>query len=58
MIKFMAREEVRTTDVVVVQEPWRSGFDGSGYLPSGGPFRLIDASTKATRVSVYVNRKI
>ena len=57
MIEFMAQEEVRQADVVVVQEPWRNPFTDKGYNPSGGPFRLIDAGTKTTRTSIYLSRR-
>lgn len=58
MIEFMAREEVRSADILAIQEPWRNRRNGRGYNPSGGPFRMIDAGTGDTRVSVYLNRQI
>ena len=58
MIEFMAQEEVRSADILAIQEPWRNPRNGRCYNPSGGPFRTIDAGTASTRVSVYLNRRI
>lgn len=58
MIEFMTQEEVRSADILAIQEPWRNPKNGRGYNPSGGPFRMIDAGTASTRVSVYLNRRI
>ena len=58
MIDFMADEEVRSADILVIQEPWRNRYDGKGYNPSGSPFRLIDAGTVDTRTSIYINKRI
>ena len=58
MIDFMADEEVRDADILAIQEPWRNKYDGKGYNPSGGPFRLIEAGTENTRASIYINKRI
>ena len=57
MIEFMTQERVRSADILAIQEPWRNPRDGTGYNPSGGPFKLIDAGTANTRVSIYLTRR-
>ena len=54
----MAQEEIRGADILAIQEPWRNLRNGRDYNPSGSPFRIIDAGTASTRVSVYLNRQI
>ena len=58
MAEFMIKEEVRSADILAIQEPWRNPFNGQGYNPSGGPFRLIDAGTASTRTAIYLNKRI
>ena len=57
IIEFMTQDEVRSADILAIQEPWRNPFNGEGYNPSRGPFRLIEARTAGTRVSIYLNRR-
>ena len=57
MIEFMTQDEVRSADILAIQKPWRNSYNGEGYNPSGGPFRLINARTASTRVSIYLNRR-
>jgi hypothetical protein len=57
MIEFMAQEEVRQVDVLALTEPWRNTQTGQGYSVSGGPFRVFDAGTLETRVSLLLSKR-
>ena len=58
MVEFIIKKEVRSADILVIQEPWRNPYNRQGYNPSRDLFRLINMGTASIRVVIYLNKRI
>ena len=54
----MIKKEVRSTNILAIQEPWRNPYNRQGYNPNGGLFRLINIEIASIRVVIYLNKRI